>query len=990
MTSTPTGISTPPVEDQGKVLEEALGIVKVQAFHMKRCLDNGKLMDALKHCSTMLAELRTSSLTPKNYYELYMAIFNELQHLSTYLYEGHVSKRHHLSDLYELVQYAGNIVPRLYLMITVGAVYMKVSREATDKKRDADQEAEEEEEVHPIKELMRDMMEMSRGVQHPTRGLFLRYYLSGLTRDYLPDGTDDGPQGTIADSIDFILQNFIEMNKLWVRLQFQGHSREREKREKERKELRLLVGSNLVRLSQLEGLDLETFRGNVLPKVLDEIVSCKDIMAQEYLMEVIIQVFQDDFHLRTLDTFLSATAKLHRNVNVKQTVISLIDRFASYAARIRDEKPSDGSGAQGTGIPEDLPLFEVFWTQVIELIQARPEFTIQDVISLLASLINLSVNCYPDRLDNADQILGFAKEKILEALSQKSAELNSEKTTDSILQLLLAPIQAYRENPLILLRFPSSSTQVPTSKDSPSEEVHSPSSGWASQYANPAKPGQTPKLPFQQAQSLCGNYTDILLLQPYSTRRAVGLAAAKVLLKAGEVPLAGGKDKVPFRISTVDEVDAVLGELCSVLVRDQKDSTIFGSRKGMLVASAEGDEVSYESKRGENVTLDWEDISEEQNMVAKLVHLVQAKGSNPEDQFLLLAAARKHFGEGGDIRIRFTLPPFTMACLKLARDYFFSGSPNRKQRLIGLYKFIHQTVLSLSTADDQLSEDDLDNVPMYQHYTKSSAPRVTKGLQSPAEISLRLFLMAARSADETGHEELSYEFFVQALTLYEESVSDSRAQTQAITLIIGTLYTTTIFGYENYETLITKCTVHCSRLLKRADQCRGVAMASHLFWAGISGLDEGVTDEEGLRRVREKGRVVYRNGKKVLECLQKSLKIADTITDPAINVELFVEILEKYVWYFEKRNDAITIKYLNSLIDLIQTNLATVNASVVSSPAPTDTVGRRVPDSVAKHFRNLLQHLRLQQHEESTREVHHFSGGFGLGGGGGMWGELSF
>lgn len=35
---------------------------------------------------------------------------------------------------------------------------------------------------------MKDMLEMARGVQHPTRGLFLRYYLSVMTRDYLPDG----------------------------------------------------------------------------------------------------------------------------------------------------------------------------------------------------------------------------------------------------------------------------------------------------------------------------------------------------------------------------------------------------------------------------------------------------------------------------------------------------------------------------------------------------------------------------------------------------------------------------------------------------------------------------------------------------------------------------------------------------------------------------------------------------------------------------------
>lgn len=42
-----------------------------------------------------------------------MAVFDALRHLSSYLYDAHVSGRHHLADLYELVQYAGNIVPRL-------------------------------------------------------------------------------------------------------------------------------------------------------------------------------------------------------------------------------------------------------------------------------------------------------------------------------------------------------------------------------------------------------------------------------------------------------------------------------------------------------------------------------------------------------------------------------------------------------------------------------------------------------------------------------------------------------------------------------------------------------------------------------------------------------------------------------------------------------------------------------------------------------------
>lgn len=102
-----------------------------------------------------------------------MSIFDAMRHLTVYLTEAHTSDRHHLAELYELVQYAGNIVPRLYLMITVGSAYMSMP--------DA-----------PVREIMRDMMEMTRGVQHPIRGLFLRHYLSSMTRDHLPLGESTG------------------------------------------------------------------------------------------------------------------------------------------------------------------------------------------------------------------------------------------------------------------------------------------------------------------------------------------------------------------------------------------------------------------------------------------------------------------------------------------------------------------------------------------------------------------------------------------------------------------------------------------------------------------------------------------------------------------------------------------------------------------------------------------------------------------------------
>jgi vacuolar protein sorting-associated protein 35 len=112
----------------------------------------------------------------------------------------------------------------------------------------------------PKRNLLFDLLDMCKGVQHATRGLFLRYYLQQMTRDQLPMDPADGPAGSLNDSVSFVLQNFAEMNKLWVRLQYQGHSRDRPKREQERKELRILVGTNLVRLSQLDGLSFDLYR----------------------------------------------------------------------------------------------------------------------------------------------------------------------------------------------------------------------------------------------------------------------------------------------------------------------------------------------------------------------------------------------------------------------------------------------------------------------------------------------------------------------------------------------------------------------------------------------------------------------------------------------------------------------------------------------------------------------------------------------------------
>jgi vacuolar protein sorting-associated protein 35 len=113
------------------------------------------------------------------------------------------------------------------------------------------------------------------------------------------------------------------------------------------------------------------------------------------------------------------------------------------------------------------------------------------------------------------------------------------------------------------------------------------------------------------------------------------------------------------------------------------------------------------------------------------------------------------------------------------------------------------------------------------------------------DLVLRLFVSCGQVACQCDNEDVAYEFFAQAFTVYEESISDSRLQFQAICIIAGALSgCSEKFGRESYDTLITKAALHGSKLLKKPDQCRAVYLASHLWW-----VIEKVERQEGAKEV---------------------------------------------------------------------------------------------------------------------------------------------
>lgn len=327
----------------------------------------------------MLGELRTIALSPQKYYELYMQVWNELRHLEAFFGE---EARHGKSnlELYELVQHAGNILPRLYLLITVGVVYIKSKDGAA-------------------KDVLKDLVEMAKGVQQPIHGLFLRTYLSQASKTLLPDtGSEyEGNGGNVNDAVEFVLQNFTEMNKLWVRMQHGGgNNLHRERREKERRELRDLVGKNLLVLTQLEGMTLELYKGIVLPKVLEQVINCKDDIAQPYLLDALIQVFPDEFHVQTLDAFLEACPLLKPTVKIGNVLASLMERLASSA--------QDNPEIVAQFVAVDA--FGKLSAGCKSIVASQPSMDAHDRLQMHAALMGFVTAVHSDRLDYVDDVLG--------------------------------------------------------------------------------------------------------------------------------------------------------------------------------------------------------------------------------------------------------------------------------------------------------------------------------------------------------------------------------------------------------------------------------------------------------------------------------------------------------------------------------------------------------------------------------------------------------
>ncbi|KAI6020759.1 vacuolar protein sorting-associated protein 35-domain-containing protein [Pisolithus microcarpus] len=71
-------------------------------------------------------------------------------------------------------------------------------------------------------------------------------------------------------------------------------------------------------------------------------------------------------------------------------------------------------------------------------------------------------------------------------------------------------------------------------------------------------------------------------------------------------------------------------------------------------------------------------------------------------------------------------------------------------------------------------------------------------------------------------------------------------------------------------------------------------------------------------------RFPHQNNKRVLECLQTELRIANSAREEIVTIQLYCETLDQCLYYFDHGAPAIAPKCIVSLIELIASSIARV------------------------------------------------------------------
>lgn len=412
-----------PSVDQEKALDLAIKNIKYQAYQIYLTIEKNNLRFCLKKTKLMLNELRTDKLTPKSYFQLYIEVFNEVKKVEAFM-KAEISRGRRPEDIYESVQQCEYVIPRLYLTIIAASIYI---------------------EKYPskCKEILDELLEQVKSSQNPIRGIFTRYFLLQMIKDKLPDNNNiyvKEKGGNFLETICFLIKNMEEINRLWIRISLNASDLEKQNKIKEREDLKPLINETINRLSTLEGLTLELYENEVLPKLMEIIFMYNDHLSQEYIMECIIRAFPVEYNIKCMEFILLSISKLNEGANIKLLFSIMLVKLTLFVENARkltneEEKKQLISSAYNV-FPILMRNFDIIINNELKVKRSL----IVDVLEFDISFMKYCTKCAPEKeiLNSINHILNLG----VEFLSISRYQTLFKNDNDKICELLSIPLES--------------------------------------------------------------------------------------------------------------------------------------------------------------------------------------------------------------------------------------------------------------------------------------------------------------------------------------------------------------------------------------------------------------------------------------------------------------------------------------------------------------------------------------------------------------------
>ena len=820
-------------EEKDLNLEKGLKKIKEQSFHINSAIEKNNLRQCLREAFTMLCELRTEELSPKNYYNLYISVVDVMLNLKNYMIEE-INRGRRLIDLYDDVQQAQYVIPRFYLMITVGSIYIEKDPRST-------------------KIIIYDMLGLVKSVQNPIKGLFLRNYLLKMIKDKLPDKDNvylrEG--ASFEDSLKFIIENMEEMNRLWIRLS-SGSGSEKMKREKERDELKILIGESMNKLSSLENLTIDLYEKNVLPRLLDIIINSKDKLCQQYLMECIIHAFPDSYNVKCMERLLDAISYLEPGVDIGIIFVSLMQKLGNYFGRqdisAEDSKDKEILELAKNIYPILLRNFNGYMNQ--NLNSNNKSFDLNKLLGLVLSFMKFSLQCSPaeQKSQSINNIFSLALD-----LSNKQPHKLDDDCINKIGLLLIEPLNSainiFRMNDFIPLM----------------------------------------------------NFLN------YQNKKHLGIKLIETLIKEAD-----NEKSSMEKISDLDSLDNVL-RFIQPLLGDARDSI-------------QEDESTYEY---------------EQTIVSKLVYIIRTK--NPENIYRILGDLKNIFAHVGINRRRYTLPPLASRIIQFCHDITICYEskldliPEKKKN----NKYVKGIIDSLDIS--KVQNDDIFYKLILNLY-KLLTETIDLISQEQPELAFKLFLQSASQANSINCNKEKFQdsctnFIKNALNIFEEGRYNQNKRYDMLVQLSSLLMTLSI-NKDVIGTIVEELVKGSQKMVQREDQCKAMLILSQLYFS------------------------LFKDEKQVMDCLNKARRFADfAMTNPR-NLVLFIDYLNKILYFIEQEEKVIDIKpeQIEDVIELIRGHIRTIKN------IPSDDIS--FLGNIEAYFKNTIAVIQLRKNDSNNKDFY--------------------